>query len=138
MVQVAVDQIVDVVSVGHGLMAATGAVDVIGGVGMARMARRAVDRVGGAGFDDMLVEVVAMGRVEMAVVQVIDVAGVADGGVAAALAVDVGMIAMDLVSGHFLAPFVDDRACPVAGGGVSLAWANALKTRSKMCRSARE
>ena len=82
----------------------------------------------------MLVEVVAVRGVKVAVMQVVDVVAVTDGGMSATLAVDVGMVPVDLVLIQSLVPFA--RVPAMAGGasaGSSLAWASALKMRSTMC-----
>ena len=91
------DEVVDVVAVRHGLVTALGAVSVGGvavhGVGVAgRM--RLVHR------DHVLVHVLVVGMVQVAVVQVVDVIAVTDGGVTTAgtVAVLVGTF-VDLV-GH--------------------------------------
>src|SRR5262249_45948306 len=89
--QVAVDQVVDVIAVGDGGMAAVGAVlvcFVVAGAGVLRSA------VGGIGFVDgesMLLNLVPFDVVQMAVVQVIDVAVVDNAGVATTWAVLVGV-----------------------------------------------
>ena len=91
-VQVAVDQVVDVVTVRDGFVAATGAMDVAGLVAAAFVLGRAAVRVGGRDGDHVLVDVVAMRMVQVAVVQVIDMAVMADGRVAAAGAMGVVMV----------------------------------------------
>jgi hypothetical protein len=89
--QVAVDQVVDVVAVGDGGMAAVGAVLVaffVAGAGVLGSA------VGGVGFVDgegVFLDFVCFDVVQVAVVQVIDVAVVDDAGVATTWAVLVGM-----------------------------------------------
>jgi hypothetical protein len=99
-VEVAVDEVVGVVAVWDGFVAAVGSVNVIeaGGVGGA-----GGGIVGGDG-DSGLVDVVAVWRVEVAVVQVGNLFADADGGVAATFSVNVGMAAVDGVVGtHGLA-----------------------------------
>ena len=91
-VQVAIDEVVNVVAMRHGFVAATGAVDVSRFVAAAVVVRRAGIRVGGADGDAVFMNVVAMRVVQVAVVQVIDVAVVLDGGVAAARAVLVRVV----------------------------------------------
>lgn len=91
-VQVAVDQVVDVVTVRDGFVAATGAMDVAGLVTAAFVLGRAAVGVGGRDGDHVLVDVVAMRMVQVAVVQVIDMAIMADGRVAAAGAMGVVMV----------------------------------------------
>lgn len=99
-VEVIADQIVDVIAVGNGLMAAAGAVDVAGFVALADVLRRAGIRVLGGNFQRALVDVIAVHGVQAAVVQVVHVASVADGGVTAAFAVDVRVLRMDPVLRH--------------------------------------
>ena len=91
-VQVAVDQVVDVVTVRDGFVAATGAMDVAGLVAAAFVLGRAAVGVGGRDRDHVLVDVVAMRMVQVAVVQVIDMTVMADGRVAAAGAMGVVMV----------------------------------------------
>lgn len=84
MMQVVAHQVVDVVAVRHRLMAATIAMRVLGLMALAVVLGRAVVGVRGVHRDDVLVDVVAVGMVEVSLVQVIDVVAVLDGRVAAA------------------------------------------------------
>ena len=95
-VQAAVDQVVHVVAVRHGFVAAACAVDVAaaGVYGVAAVG------VGFAHFDDVFVVVAVVLVVQMAVVQVVGVAVVADGGVAAACAVDMGVVFVGVAVAH--------------------------------------
>lgn len=89
-VQPAGDQVVDVVAVGHRVVATALA------VGMARVAVRRIGVPGGVlgvDRDHVLIDVALVRVVQMTFVQVVDVALVPDGGVTAARAVDVGMTA---------------------------------------------
>ena len=95
--QVPTDEIVDMVSVRHGLVAAARPVPVALVVSRAGV-------VGGTGagvavvhLEDMLIDVVAMRVMEMTVVQVVDVIPVLDRGMAAGRAVLVRMVRVDLV-----------------------------------------
>lgn len=98
MVQAATDQIIDMIAMRHCLMPAAGAVD------MAAIVRTgAAIGVAGADADHMFINMVAMHMVQMAVVQIIDMAIMRDGGVAAARAVLVGVIRVG-VAGHAVAP----------------------------------
>ena len=101
-VQVAGDKIVHVIAVRHRFMAAAGPVNVARLMPRAGMLRGADGGIGSAHFDDVLVVMVAVRRMQVAVVQIIDVAAVLDGGVAAAGSVDVVMFGMGVmrVSGH--------------------------------------
>jgi len=96
MVQVAVDQVIHVIAVGHRGVAASGSVNMAPRVAAARMSRRASVRIGGVHGDDMLVDVSLVGMVQVPVVKVVDVVAVPDRRVTASGAVRVGMVAVDL------------------------------------------
>jgi hypothetical protein len=92
-VQVAAHQIVGVIAVGHGLVAAIGAVLVADGVAGAGVLRRAIRRVRGPDLDRVLAHAaVRSGVVQMAVVKVIGVVAVLDRGVTTARTVRVIVI----------------------------------------------
>ncbi len=99
-VEVIADQVVDVIAVGHGFMATARTVNMAGLVAPADVLRRAGIGVPGRNFQRALVDVIAVHGVQAAVVQVVHVASVADGRVAAALAVDVRVLRMDPVLRH--------------------------------------
>ena len=86
-VQVAIDEVVNVVAMRYGFVAAAGAVYMSRFVAVAVMIWGADVRVGGADGDAVFIDVVAVRMVQVAIVQVIDVAFVFDGGVTAACAV---------------------------------------------------
>ena len=90
--EVPVDQVVDVVAVRHGLVPAAGAVGVGGVVSFAGVTRRTVRRVGLVDLEAVLVDVVAVGMMQVAVVQVVDVPFVIDADVAALGAVGVVVV----------------------------------------------
>lgn len=96
MMQAAVYQVVDVVAVGHGFMAAIRTVDVIGGVAGA-LAMGALVGIGGADVDDVLIHVIAMHVVQVAVVEIVDVPVMLDGGVSAIRPMLVAVIGVMLV-----------------------------------------
>lgn len=102
MVQVALDEVVHVVAVGYGFVAAARAVLVVGGVGLAVVLRSACVGILRAHLDRMLVIVALVGVMEVAVVQVVDVTVMFDGAVSAAGAVDMLMSLMDCMFGHDL------------------------------------
>ncbi len=130
-VQVALDEVVDVVAVGDGLVAAVGAVGVLAAVGAARVLRGAVAGVGGLDGDGVLFDAAVLARVvEMAVVQVVGVAVVLDGGVAAAVAVHVVFVLVVVVMAH--------SSSPVCAASGSRACSSALRMRSATCWSASE
>jgi hypothetical protein len=76
MVQVAVDEIVDVIPVRHCFMAASWSVNVARVV--AATARRALVRIFGAHFELMLVYMIAVRMMQMTVMQIINVIVVLD------------------------------------------------------------
>jgi hypothetical protein len=90
-VEMAVDQVIGVIAVRHAGMAAAGAMDVTGGVAGAPVVGRALGRIGRVDRDRAFVDVIAVDLVQVAVVQVVDVAGVLDREVAAVGAVNMIM-----------------------------------------------
>jgi hypothetical protein len=92
MMQVVAHQVIDVVAMRHSLMAAAIAMGVFGLVALTVVLGRAVVRVRGVHRDDVLVDVVAVGMVEVSLVQVIDVVAMLDSRVAAAGSVLVGVL----------------------------------------------
>jgi len=96
MVQAAVYQVVDVVAVGHGFMAAIRAVNVVGGVA-GTLAMGALVGIGGADVDDVLIHVIAMHVVQVAVMEIVDVPVMLDGGVTAIRPMLVAVIGVMLV-----------------------------------------
>jgi hypothetical protein len=84
MVQVAVNQVIDVVAVGDRFMTAAGPVLVVLGMVAAIMGGRASGGIGAADGDSMFLDLIAGGMVQMAVVEIIDVAVMFQGLVAAA------------------------------------------------------
>jgi hypothetical protein len=94
-------QVVGVGAVRHRLVPAARTVDVGGVMGAAGVGRGAFLGVGAADGDDVLVDVVAVAVVQVPVVEVVDVAAVPDGGMAAALPVNVGMALVDRVGPVF-------------------------------------
>lgn len=123
MVQVAVDQVINVVAVRDGFMPAVRAVDVVGLMASAGVVGSAGSGVGRADLNHMLIEVIAMRRVQMAVVQIVNMVTMPDCGVAAALSVYVGMTGMNAVFAHRDFPFgvLGWRIGAAAGAGASLA-----------------
>jgi hypothetical protein len=103
--QTAIHQVVDMITVGHGFMTAIGSMDVVGPMAAA-LAMGAVIRVGGIDLQDVLVHVIAMHVVQMAVVQIVDMASVLDGGMATVRTVLVAVMrVMPVVAGgHGVTP----------------------------------
>ena len=97
-VQAAVYDIVGVVAVRHGFVAAAFAVDVPG----AGVHGVAAVGVGGADADAVFVVVAVVFVVQVAVVNVVDVAVVFDGGVTAALSVNVLVVGVGMAVAHFV------------------------------------
>jgi hypothetical protein len=97
--QVAGDEVIDVIAVRDRGMAAARAVHVIFRVTGALMLRRALARIRGVDGDRALVDVVAVHVMEMTVVHVVDVAGVANRLMAAGRAVNVRVLALMRVRG---------------------------------------
>ena len=95
-VQAAVDDVVGVIAVRYGFMAATFAVN----MAFAGIDGMAAVRVGFIDAQSMLVVVAVVLMVQVAVVQIIDVAFVFDGSVAAVCAVNVVMMFVGF-TGHF-------------------------------------
>jgi len=99
-VQVAIDQVIHMVTVRDHFVPAAGAVDVIGTVTGAGVGRGAGYRVGGADGNHVFIDMIAVREVQVAIVQVIDVVIVTDGGMAAVRAVLMGVVWMLVTSGH--------------------------------------
>lgn len=98
-VEMALDQVIGVVAMRHRRMATAGAVGVTGGVAGAAMVRRALGRIGRVDPDRVFIDVIAVDVVQVPVVQIVDVAGVQDGGMAAAGTVNVIVSRVDGVRG---------------------------------------
>jgi hypothetical protein len=90
MVQTAIDQPVQVIAMRHGFVPAAGAVD----MGTGQPGRAAIG-IGGGNGHDMFIDMIAVRVMQVAIVQIIDMAIVADGGVATAGAMDMGVIGMN-------------------------------------------
>jgi len=116
MVQMPLHQIVHVVCMRYGFMAAVGPVDVIGLVPSAVVVGRAAILVCFACLHRVFVNVVSVNMVQMAVVEVISMAVVLDGRVATIGAVDMGMPFMfDAGFGHGSSPLCNALFCRSAG-----------------------
>jgi len=108
MVQVSRHQIVDVISVGYGLVTTAVAMNVTRVVGAASMGRSAGRGVRRVDRDGALVDMPIMGMMQVAIVQIVRVVSVLQGSVAAAIAVYMGVVAVgsvrhrDLLVGGFL------------------------------------
>jgi hypothetical protein len=109
--EVIADEVVDVIAVRHGLVAARLAVLVIGRMAAAAVLVRTAIGVRVVSLEPVLVDVTLMGMVQVAVVQVVDVIAVRDAGMAAARAMVVRVIGMNRV----LARHVPKSAGPDRG-----------------------
>jgi hypothetical protein len=97
-VQVAVDQVIDVIAMGHRLMATAGTVHMVGVMPLALVVRGTAVRVGVADLDHMLVDMILVRMMQVSVVQIVDVTLVFDGRVATARAMLVIMVGMNLAA----------------------------------------
>jgi hypothetical protein len=100
-VQVTIHQIVGVVAVRDGLVATPLAVDVVRVVAAAVMVGRAGSRVAVRDLDDVLIDMVTMGMVQVPIMQVVDVPIVLDGLMAAPWSVNVVVRFVDIASRHW-------------------------------------
>jgi len=98
--EVAIDQVVDMVAVRHGLVSTAGAMNVPGRVSVAGMTRRASCGVCGVDRDRALVDVIAVSRVEVAIMEIVDMAAVPYRAVPAVGTVDVIVLGVNLVRAH--------------------------------------
>lgn len=94
MMEMALDQIVNVVTVRHGWMAADGAMHVVGGVFRRGKAGRALGRVGSGHRKGVLVVMAIVRMMQMTGIQVIHVAVVKDGQVTTIRTVLVRVVGM--------------------------------------------
>lgn len=108
MVEMIADNVVDVIPVGDGRVAAPRAVTVAGLVAPASMRRRTGAWVALADLEPALVHVISVHGVQAAVVEVIGVILMADRGVAAALAVNMRVLRMDPVLWHGQTPVITE------------------------------
>ena len=117
MVEMAVHQIVDMVAMGHRLMAAARSVPVLTVMAAAIMIGRAPFGVAPADIDRVFVDMPLMGMMEVSVVQVVDMIAMLDGDMPAIRPVGMRMVLMDpmVVVGHDCPPFpAGTQCCSVA------------------------
>lgn len=103
-----------------------------------RMAGGAAVRVFARYLHHMLVDVIVVRVVEVAIMQIVDVAAVADGGMSAARTMPMRMVGVGLggASRHQFVSF----PCPKSADTplrLSAAWSTALRTNGSTCSSAR-
>jgi hypothetical protein len=109
MVEMSIHQVVDMPAMRDSLVAAPRSVDV-----PRRMARAGVLRCAGlrilrTDFQPALVEMIPVQCVHAPVVEIVHMVAVADCRVAASIAVDVGVVAVDRMLGHGYSSFIPDR-----------------------------
>jgi hypothetical protein len=115
----AVDQVVDMVSVRYGLVPTGWAMLVALWMSAAIVARCAAVGICGRHCDDMLIEMTLVRMMKMAVVEIVHMAIMSNGRVAATPTMFVRMVVMDLVRSH----------CRLSFQSFSPAWAMAISTR---------
>lgn len=103
MMQTAIDEIVDVIAVRHGIMAAARAMNMILAVADMVRQRPAARRIDRADLDHMLVDVIAMRMMQVSIVKIVDVIAMAHGDVTTVGAMHMTVIGMvrKVASGHF-------------------------------------
>ena len=134
MMQVARDEVVDVVAVWDRLVSAARRVNMSLGVTRAAVRRGAGRRVDRTDLEDALVHVAIVAVVEVAIVEVVDVVAMTDGEVAAVGAVNVIVIGMGGVAHDF---FFFPWCGEVTAAG-SPAWSSAARMSSRTWSSASE
>jgi hypothetical protein len=90
-VQVTINQVVGMVSVGDGFVPALRAMPVSGIMSVTGMLRRARGGVPGVNFQAVFIDMIAVRGVQVAIVHIVGVIIMLDGGVTATLAMHVGM-----------------------------------------------
>jgi len=128
-VEVAIHEIVDVITVGNSFVAAAFAMDMAGFMTAAHVPASAIGGVRGGYGNRMLVEVPFMRVMQMAIMKIVDMTLVDNGRVSAARAVDVVVIFVDVMI-HFCAFLFT--------GMFSVECARALKIKLATCWSASE
>jgi hypothetical protein len=108
-VKVPIDEIVDVVAVRDGVVPAARTVDMGVRVSVATVPWRAAVGVRCVDRDRALVDMIAVHRVEMTVVQVVGMPVVLDGTMPAVRAVNVSVAGVNLVVVHRECPFLHQR-----------------------------
>jgi hypothetical protein len=135
--EVAADAVIDVIAVRNRLMAAAGSLNMACLMPSTAMVGGAVVRVVAGDFDHMLVDMALMRVMEVTIVQIIGVAAVTNGRMAAAGAMLVRMVGVIWcgAGGHRLSSFL----CPGSGNTAvrpSAAWSIALRINGSTCSSA--
>lgn len=100
-VQVAIDQVIDMVAMGNRLMAATRTVDMVGSMAATLVAGGAAVGVLAVGFQCVFIDMIAMHVMQVPIMQVIDMPTVFDCRVTAAGLVLMVMVRMLVAGTHF-------------------------------------
>lgn len=100
------DQIINMVSVRHGLMSAVRAMAMSGLMPLAAMARRASSRVFRSDTESMFIDVVAVWMMKMSVMEIVGVAIMGDGWMPAVRSVLMIVMRMNGMVAHRRTPFV--------------------------------
>jgi hypothetical protein len=100
MMQMAVDQVVNVIAMWHGFVPASWTVHMIRIVPGASVLRCALVWIGRRHFDGVLIDVIAMHVMQVAIVEVVHVVAMANGHMAARRAVLVGVVGVLGAGGH--------------------------------------
>ncbi|MCO7233471.1 MULTISPECIES: hypothetical protein [unclassified Cobetia] len=111
-VQVAIDQVVDVIAVRNRFVTATRTMYVIRRMSIAAMLRCAGIGIYRSYLDDMLIHVVFMGMMQVTVMEVVNVVAMLDAGMATIRAMLMGMISVRLAAHDNLpavSPFKNNR-----------------------------
>jgi len=129
MVKVAVDEIVDVVTVWNGLVTATRSMNVTGIMSAAAMRRRAAIGILIAHRDHVLVDMITMQVMEVPIVEIVDMVAVTDRGMAASGTVSMIMVRVvgKTATGHWNTPTGQccSQACSTAFLTRLSTWASA-------------
>ena len=104
--QVARDEVIDMVTVRHGLMTAVGAVSMPGLMPLATMGGRASSRVLRGDTEPMFIDMVAMRMMKMSVMEIIGVTVMGDSRMPAVRSVLMTVMLMDGMVAHRRTPFV--------------------------------
>jgi hypothetical protein len=104
--QPAVDQIVEVIAMRHRFVPASRAMDMAASMEGLALTGGAVGGVGRTDLDGMFVDMVAMHVVQMPIVKIVDMIAMPDRNVAAAWAVPMGVVGVDIAAfSHWNSPW---------------------------------
>ena len=92
MMKMAINEVVDMIPMGNGRVPTARTVDVIGIVSSTAMLRGACCGVGVIFTDDVLIDVIPVGMMQVAIMEVVDVAIMENRQMATVLAMDMGVV----------------------------------------------